>query len=129
MKEYRIEGAGVNGISDLYKELNRELMVGADWRMGQSLDALNDALYGVDSEIREGHPVVFIWHDHAHSRATLGYGETLRWLLDKLSRPETFNQSRIQSDLDDLRSGVGKTYFELILEVFADHPLIELRLR
>lgn len=37
-----------------------------------------------------------------------------------------FNQQRIQSDLDDLRNGLGKTPFELVLEVFADHPLIGL---
>lgn len=129
MKQYRIDGAEVHGIADLYEQFNRELMTGEDWRLGSSLDGFNDALYRVDSEIREGDPATFVWIDHAHSRDALGFDETQRWLRDKLSQPNTFNLQRIQSDLDDLRNGLGKTYFELILEIFADHPLIELQLR
>lgn len=129
MKEYRIDGTEVNDISALYEQFNREFMADADWRMGRSLDALNDILYGVDSTIRDGEPAALIWNDHSHSRESLGFEETQRWLLDKLSRPGSFDQRRIQSDLDALRDGTGKTYFELVLEVFADHPLIELRLQ
>lgn len=129
MKKYRIDGAEVQGIADLYEQFNRELMADEDWRLGASLDALNDILYRVDGEIRDGEPATFVWNDHAHSRETLGFEETQRWLQNKLSQPNSFNQQRIQSDLDDLRNGLGKTYFELILEVFADHPLIELQLR
>lgn len=129
MKQYRIDGAEVHSISDLYGQLNRELMTDEDWRLGSSLDGFNDILYRVDGEIREGVPASFIWTDHAHSRDALGFDETQRWLHNKLSQPNAFNQQRIQSDLDALRSGLGKTYFELILEIFADHPLIKLHLR
>lgn len=129
MKQYRIDGAEVHSISDLYGQLNRELMTDEDWRLGSSLDGFNDILYRVDGEIREGVPASFIWTDHAHSRDALGFDETQRWLHNKLSQPNSFNQQRIQSDLDALRSGLGKTYFELILEIFADHPLIKLHLR
>ncbi|ALO66147.1 ribonuclease inhibitor [Arthrobacter alpinus] len=129
MKQYRIDGAEVHGISDLYVQFNRALMTDQDWRLGQSLDGLNDVLYRVDGEIRADHPATFVWIDHAHSREALGFDETQRWLQNKLSQPNSFNQQRIQADLDELRSGVGKTYFELILEIFADHPLIELQLR
>lgn len=129
MKQYLINGAEVHGISDLYEQFNRELMAEEDWRLGSSLDGLNDVLYRVDSEIRDGDPAVFLWTDHALSRDALGFDETQRWLQNKLTQPTSFNQQRIQSDLDELRNGAGKTYFELILEVFADHPLIELELR
>ncbi|WP_425860281.1 barstar family protein [Arthrobacter sp. TWP1-1] len=129
MKQYRIDGAEVHGISDLYEQFNRELMADEHWRLGQSLDGFNDILYRVDGEIREGDPATFVWIDHAHSRDALGFEETQRWLANKLSQPNSFNQQRIQSDLDELRNGLGKTYFELILEIFADHPLIELQLR
>ncbi|AIY01522.1 hypothetical protein ART_1923 [Arthrobacter sp. PAMC 25486] len=129
MKQYRIDGAEVHGISDLYEQFNRELMAEEDWRLGSSLDGFNDILYRVDGEIREGDPATFVWIDHAHSRDALGFDETQRWLHNKLSQPNSFNQQRIHSDLDDLQNGRGKTYFELILEIFADHPLIELQLR
>jgi RNAse (barnase) inhibitor barstar len=129
MKQYRIDGAEVHGISDLYEQFNRELMADVDWRLGSSLDGFNDILFRVDGEIREGDPATFVWIDHVHSRDALGFDETQRWLQNKLSQPKSFNQQRIQSDLDELRNGRGKTYFELILEIFADHPLIELQLR
>ena len=129
MKQYRIDGAEVHGISDLYAQLNRELMADQDWCLGSSLDGFNDVLYRVDGGSREGDPATFVWTDHAHSRDALGFDETQRWLQNKLAQPHSFNQQRIQSDLDDLRNGFGKTYFELILEVFEDHPLIELQLR
>lgn len=129
MKQYRIDGAEVHSISDLYEQLNRELMADDDWRLGPTLDGLNDVLYRIDSEIRDGGPATFVWIDHAHSRDALGFDETQRWLNSKLAQPNSFNQRRIQSDLDGLRNGIGKTYFEIILEIFADHPLIELQLR
>lgn len=129
MTHYRIEGAAVHGIADLYEQLNRELMADQDWTMGQSLDALHDILYRVAGESRAGDPAVILWTDHAHSRKALGFEETQRWLQDKLSTPRSFHQQRIQSELDDLRNGIGKTYFEIVLEIFADHPLIDLQLR
>lgn len=119
----------MHGISDLYEQFNRELMADQDWHLGETLDGLNDVLYRIDSEIREGDPATLVWTDHAHSREALGFDETQRWLQHKLSQPESFNQQRVQTDLDDLRNGVGRTYFELVLEVFAAHPLLELHLR
>jgi len=129
MAEYRIDGAQIDGIADLYEQFNREFMRAEDWRMGTSLDALNDVLYGLDSEGRDGDPAVVTWFDHAHSREALGVGATERWLLDKLAQPGAFNGERFAADLAALRDGTGTTYFEIVLEVFADHPLIELRLR
>lgn len=128
MAEYRIDGVEVGGITDLYEQFNREFMADEDWRMGASLDALADVLHRVASEGRDGDPAVVVWQDHARSRETLGFDATERWLLDKLAQPGTFNEARIMSDLDALRAGTGRTYFEIVLEVFADHPVIDLRL-
>ena len=129
MTEYRLDGSGINGISDLYEQFNREFMRDEDWRMGASLDALNDILYRLDAESRDGEPVVVVWRDHSRSREVLGFDETQRWLLGKLAQPGTFNEARLMADLDALRAGKGKTYFEIVLEVFADHPQIDLQLR
>jgi RNAse (barnase) inhibitor barstar len=123
---YQLDGAGVNSIDDLYVELDRLLMTDENWQLGASLDALNDALFRVEGEAE---PARFVWTDHADSREALGQDATERWLRGKLERPEVFNQSLIRRQLDDLHSGQGKTYFELVLEVFAGHPRIELELR
>lgn len=129
MPEYRIDGASVDDIADLYDQFNRELMRNEDWRMGASLDALNDVLYRLDAETRDGDPAVVVWHDHTHSRESLGFNATERWILDKLAQPGTFNAEKFRGDLAALRAATGPTYFEIVLEVFADHPGIELRLR
>jgi RNAse (barnase) inhibitor barstar len=129
MTEYRIDGVEAGGIADLYAQFNREFMRDEDWEMGTSLDALDDVLYKLDSASRDGDPAVVVWHDHARSRETLGHETTERWILDKLARPGTFDEARLMSDLEALRNGTGKTYFEIVLDVFADHPLIDLRLR
>jgi RNAse (barnase) inhibitor barstar len=128
MSEYRIEGAKVSGIADLYEQFNREFMREEDWQMGTSLDALNDVLHRLDTETRDGDPAVVIWQDHAHSCEALGFETTERWLREKIARPGTFNTSRFRDDLAELRAGMGTTYFETVLEIFADHPLVELRL-
>lgn len=125
-KEYRLEGARVHGIGDLYDEFNRLLMADRDWRLGATLDGLNDVLHDVRGP--EDVPARFVWIDHAHSREALGVAETERWLRDKLERGG-FDEALIQRRLDDLLAGRGKTYFDLVLEVFADHPQIDLRLR
>ena len=36
MKQYRIDGAAVHGIFDLYEQFNRELMADEDWRLGSA---------------------------------------------------------------------------------------------
>jgi hypothetical protein len=96
--------------------------------MGTSLDALNDILYRLESETRDGDPAVVTWHDHARSREALGFEATERWILDKLAQPGTFNEAKFRDDLTALRAGTGATYFDIVLEVFADHPLVDLRL-
>lgn len=129
MKEYRIDGSEVHSIDDLYEQLNRELMADQDWRLGSTLDGLNDVLYRIESQIRAGEPATLVWTEHAHSRDALGFDATERWLQDKLSRPQSFNRKGIQADLDALRGGTAKTYFERVVEVFADHPLLDVQLR
>jgi RNAse (barnase) inhibitor barstar len=64
MKMYRVDGAEVHSIADLYEQLNRELMAEQDWRLGSTLDGLNDVLYRIESEIRAGEPAALVWTDH-----------------------------------------------------------------
>lgn len=126
MATYRIEGARIHGIDDFYGELNRLVMADEDWRLGASLDGLNDLLYGgIGALAGDEHPL-FLWCDHQQSRTALGTDATRAWLTAKLDGP--FDQALIRQQLRDLQAGTGKTYFELILEVFADHPRVGLTL-
>ncbi|MEU2203720.1 ribonuclease inhibitor [Microbacterium oleivorans] len=129
MADYVIEGSRIGGIPDLYAELNRLFMTGEDWQLGASLDALDDLLHGGYGALAEDHSARVVWRDSARSRQALGVAETERWLREKLAQPGRFDSDTIQRQLDDLRAGTGMTYFERVLDVFADHPQVTLDLR
>ncbi|MGO3886044.1 MAG: ribonuclease inhibitor [Mycetocola sp.] len=129
MPTHIINGAQIAGITDLYIQLNATLMADEDWDMGASLDALNDVLYQHEGAASPDDPVRVVLTDHEIARAALGMAETRRWLEAKREQPGTFNQDRIQHDLNELTNGTGQTYFDLVCEVFADHPDIIFDLR
>jgi len=67
------------------------------------------------------------WTHIAHSRAALGVAATRAWLQEKQARPDRFNAASIGAQLDALERGAGQTYFDIIMEVFAAHPALQLR--
>ncbi len=122
-----IEGSRIDGIASFYTEINRVFMTGEDWQLGQSLDALNDMLYGSYGALSEQKNATVIWRDMEQNRHDLGLIATLAWLEAKLLKPDHFNTKRISEDIARLLEGRGQTFFELVLEVFADHPSITLQ--
>ncbi|MDJ1114113.1 barstar family protein [Microbacterium dauci] len=129
MATYVIEGSRVTDIASFYSELDRLVMADEDWTLGASLDALDDLLYGGIGALVGDHAVVFEWADSEQSRDALGVEATAAWLRGKLDRPDMFSIALLRAQLADLEAGLGKTYFELILDVFADHPAVTLVLR
>lgn len=132
MKTLHLNGSLIHSIPTFYDQINLMLEREKTWNIGPSLDALNDALYEVpedqgdsDKPTADASATVH-WHDHEHSREALGFAATERWFLEKLESQGRFNMGSIQKQLDDLRAGTGPTYFEIILEIFADHPSINL---
>lgn len=128
MAEYRIECARVDGIAALYDELDRVFMTGESWRLGASLDALDDLLYGGYGALAGDDAPRVVWVDHEVSRAALGRAATEAWLREKLTRPQTYRSDTIARDLDEVAAGRGATYFERVMQVFGDHPAISLTL-
>ena len=126
--ELRIEGSRVRDIPTLYAELDRVFMPDEDWRLGQSLDALDDLLYGGFGVLDGAAPAVVVWADHARSREALGAEATRAYYAAKLARPEVYSVAVAQAALDALEAGTGATYFELVLQVFHDHPNLRLAL-
>jgi len=126
MKILTIVGININDIPSLYAEINRVFMTDEDWRLGESLDALNDLLYGGYGAIRGREPIQIIWQDSAASRSALGVEATRAFLAEKLRSPERFNKDLISYQLEALERGTGPTYFEIILGIVGDHSNIEL---
>lgn len=124
-----IDGNRIRDIPSFYAEINRVLMTGADWQLGESLDALNDALYGGYGAIAGGEPVTLIWENTERNRRNLGVEATRQFYHAKLDQPEIYNAEAVARQLAALNAGTGPTYFEIVLEIIAEHANITLILR
>lgn len=58
------------------------------------------------------------------SRDALGFGATQARLTEKQRHPALYNAGLIARQLDDLERGVGRTYFDIILNIIAAHPAV-----
>ncbi|WP_191966605.1 barstar family protein [Microbacterium testaceum] len=121
-----IDGTTVHGIPSLYAELNRVFMPSEEWTLGESLDALDDLLYGGFGVLDGAEPVRVVWKRTDIAREALGIDAAREYYRAKLARPQVYSAAAAQRALDALESGVGETYFELVVRVFRDHPNIEL---
>lgn len=121
-----INGNNIHDIPSFYEEINHLFMVGEDWKLGQSLDAFNDLLYGGFGTIKGKEKVKIQWINIAKSREDLGLEVTLSYYQEKLASPSTFNIQWVNEKISALEKGEGQTYFEIIMEIISDHPNIEL---
>jgi len=97
-----------------------------DWKIAQSLDALNDLLYGGFGKIEGGEEIRLVWKCFEKNRKDLGLELTKAYYLDKLKRPTVFDVNFVKGKLSELEQGVGQTYFEIILEIISEHRNIRL---
>jgi len=128
MATFTIRGAAVRSIPSFYDELNRLFMAGEDWKLGPSLDALDDLLYGGIGALQGDDEVRVVWSDHASSREALGREATAAYYREKLRHPETYSPGHFRELLAQLESGTGQTYFDIVVEIFSQHPRIDLAL-
>ena len=126
MKKIIIEGKNINNIETFYEEVNRVFMSQENWKIGQSLDAFNDLLYGSFGEIKGKEKIQLIWKDMEQNQKSLGFQTTLEFYQNKLKSPEIFNRKFVLSKIDELHNGVGLTFFEIVLEIIANHDNIML---
>lgn len=122
----QIDGAAIVDIASFYAEINRVFMAGEDWALGESLDALHDMLFGGYGVIAGADAVTISWKDMARSRAALGVGTSLAFLEDRLKIRSQFNGQPIAVLIDQLRKGQGDTYFDIVMQIFAEHPHIRI---
>lgn len=126
-KEIIIEGSRIHDIASFYEEVNRVFVVEDDWKIGSSLDAFNDLLYRATGNVTDAEePAMLIWKDMEQSKEALGYEATKAYYLEKLQPESPYNKKLFQEKLTALENGNGQTYFDVILEIIAEHPRIEL---
>lgn len=97
-----------------------------DWKLGESLDAFSDMLYGGYGEIKGNEEIRLLWKDFEKNRADLGLELTKNYYRNKLKYPSTFDVRFVEQKLAELENGTGKTYFEMIQEIIGEHPNIKL---
>lgn len=124
--ELRLDGAAVVDVDSFYDEVNRVFMTGESWRLGPSLDALDDLLYGRYGALHGQEGVRVVWTEHERSRRALGKDATIALQAAKLERPDVYDTERARAAIAALEAGTGPTYFDIVLEIFASHPDIEL---
>ena len=78
-KEIQIDGSKIQDLTSLYKEFNDKLMPNEDWELGESLDALDDLLYGGFGEINGNEAIRFVWTDFERMKELFGYDFTLNF--------------------------------------------------
>lgn len=111
MKTLTIRGRDIRDVPSFYAEINRVFMTDEDWKLGESLDAFDDLLFGGYGAIAGSEPVELVWEDIDASRTTLGIETTRAYLLAKQRQPELYSGRIIQQQLDQLEKGDGSTYF------------------
>jgi len=126
MKKIIIEGKNINNIETFYDEVNRVFILDEHWKIAQSLDAFNDMLYGSFGDIKGKEKIQLIWKDMEQNQKSLGFQTTLEFYQNKLKSPEIFNRKFVLSKIDELHNGVGLTFFEIVLEIIANHDNIML---
>lgn len=126
MKKIIIEGKNINNIETFYEEVNRVFMSHENWKIAQSLDAFNDMLYGSFGEIKGKEKIQLIWKDMEQNQKSLGFQTTLEFYQNKLQSPEIFNHKFVLSKINELHNDVGFTFFEIVLEIIANHDNIML---
>ncbi len=121
-----IEGNNIVDIPSFYREINRVFMHGENWEIGQSLDAFNDMLYGGFGIIQGSDTIRFIWKNFKKNKMDLGFETTKAFYIEKLQTPSRFNTDLIRKWLDALEKGMGKTFFEIVIDIIESHGNIEL---
>ncbi len=122
MKTFTIHGENFSDISGFYGEVDRVFMQGETWMLGESLDAFDDLLYGGFGALAGEKEIRLVWRGFEKSKVDLGLQATKDFYLQKLRQPQVYNADWARQKLAGLEAGTGKTYFEMLLEIIAQHP-------
>lgn len=127
-KTITIYADNFSDLAGFYEEMDKLFMKDVDWKLGHSLDALNDILYGGFGVFNPGEQITVIWNNSSKSKKDLGLEETTRNYQMKINKGYPYNVNLFQEKLAEIKNGNGQLLFDIIIEIFKDHKNIELRL-
>jgi Barstar (barnase inhibitor) len=123
-KEYVVDGSRFSTLAETTAEFTRVLGLAMPWN--GNLDAFNDFLHGGFGTPDGG--FILTWRHSNLSRQHLGYGETLRWLEERVQHCHASNVAHFQERIVAARREEGETLFDELVFIIRDHAEIELRL-
>ena len=109
--------------------MERGLTSGLDWKIGRNLDAFDDVLEGGFGMHDYGEDIELIWTNSERSKLKLGYEETVKYLQNKLEKCHPTAKREVRQDLELAKNRVGKTIFEIIVEIIKAHQHINLKMK
>lgn len=124
-----IDGEMFSNLNDFYDEVERCLTSGLDWKIGRNLDAFNDVLKGGFGMYDYDEEIELIWKNSDRSKIKLGYKETVKYLQDKLGKSHPTAKREIKEELKLAKNKIGKTLFEIIVEIIKEHKHIKLKMK
>ncbi|SMC66203.1 barstar family protein [Moheibacter sediminis] len=120
-KEFRLDGNNFDDLEGFYIEIYKLMTLYEDWKPAHNLDALNDMLYS-----GFGEEAILIWKNSEKSKLDLGSEATIDFYKNKVKHGKPFNITWAKEKLEELQSEKGQTLFEILIEIFTDHPNIDL---
>ncbi len=128
MRIIEINGNNFSNLAEFYNEIELQMTNGLDWKIGRNLNAFNDILsggFGVH-EVDENYEM--IWVNSEKSMMDLGWKETIKFIENNARNCHPTNIEFVKKDLEDAKNGIGKTLYELIIEIIKEHNKIKLKL-
>lgn len=126
MKKLEIDGGRFSNLKGFYDEVERGLTIGLEWKIGRNLDAFDDVLEGGFGMHDYGEDIELIWTNSERSKLKLGYEETVKYLQDKLGKCHPTAKEKLYKNWNWQKNGIGKTLFEIIVEMIKEHNHIKL---
>lgn len=129
VRKIQIDGKKISTLEEFYDEIERQFTKGLDWEMGRNLNAFNDILYGGFGVHSYQEKIEIHWVNSERSKFILGFEETIKYLQIKLKECHATNKQNVKNDLDLAQNRVGKTLFEILIEIIKEHEHIKLRIK
>lgn len=115
-----IDGAEISSLSDFYNTIYPQITKDLDWIPAHNMDALADILRGGFGQHQFGDSLQITWKNFDHSRASLGYQETLKWIEAKMYPGSPYNQKRLRYQRKQALACQGITIGERLLAVLRE---------
>ncbi|HEV7380342.1 MAG TPA: hypothetical protein VGN64_11140 [Dyadobacter sp.] len=125
-KTITIDGDRFSDLAEFYEEMNSLFMKDQDWKLGHSLDALNDTLYGGFGVFEPGEQICVIWKNFNKSRLVLGREQTIQLYQRKIEIGRPYNVQLFEEKLREIEKENGPLLWHIVLDIFGDHQNIEL---